>query len=350
MESLIRALHPLEWSLMISGSFLFSTKSLLLKLIVFVHGFGLFAAHIILGYYSVMSIYVQSSSSIFFEIWIIFRSLIAMTSLVLFWKTRFRLLDLISCLFGYLSDNDIKHFRRLCMFFFVPGITFTLIFRLLSVFLLYWTMGFQLNKFFLRMCIVYAQLHMWDYLISVVYIVFIKIIHLAEQHALATLLNQEFLMNPVTVYDEIRKFILIKSKFVASVSYLTPLLFFFVFGQSVSTIIQYQLDPGTRISVQKTYVQITMSQLLINLILLLYMSVLTSNLSEQSQEKLDCLETKIIHSKNRQRWMCVLEKIKEAKGYEFKAYGYFSINKQLLLSFLSSLVTFTVLFVQLINQ
>ena len=348
----MRALHPLEWNLMISGSFLFSTRSLLLKLIVFVHGFCLCAAHLIVAYYSVMKIENQSTSSIFFEIWIIFRSLIAVTTLVLFWKTRLRLMNLISCLFGYLSDKDIKHLHRLCMFFFVPGIIFTLIFRLFSLFLLYWNLGFIANKFLLRMGFVYTQLHTWDYLISIVYIVFIKMIHFAEQHALTTLLNQELVMDPVTVYDEISKFMLIKDKFIASVSYLPPLLFLFVFGQSVATIIQYQNSPwtGSSKSFQQIFSQITMSRLLINLILLSYMSVLTSNLSKKSQEKLNFLESKIIHSNNRQRWMCVLEKIKEAKGYEFKAYGYFSINKQLLLSFLSSLVTFTVLFVQLINQ
>ena len=334
---------------MISGSFLFTSRSPFLKLTVFVHEFNLFAVHIILTSYSVISINVQRNSSLFFEIWGTVHDIIAMTTLVLFWKSRVELLDLMNCVFGYLSDKDIKHLNRVSMFFFATGITFISIFRFLSFIVCYWNTGIPLNWLF-TICITYVQFHMWDYLISVVYIVFITMIHFAEQHALATLLNQGFLMNPVTVYDEIRKFILIKDKFVASVSYLPPLLFFFVFGQSVATIIMYQVAPATEISFEKTYVQINVSRLLINLILLSYMSVLTSNLSKKSQEKLDCLESKIVHSKNKQRWTCVLEKIKEAKGYEFKAYGYFSINKQLLLSFLSSLVTFTVLFVQLINQ
>ena len=353
MEPLIRALYPLEWSLMASGSFLFSTRSLFLKLIVFVHGFGLFAARVVLIYYSVMNINAQKSGSIFSYVWGIFHDVIAVITLVLFWKTRVRLLGLINCFIACLSEKDIKHLRRLSMFFFIIGITSILFFRFLGFVLLFWKLGFRPNMLFSKMSLLfYLQFHNWDYLIAIVYIVFIKMIHLAEQRALATLLNQKFLMNPVTAYDEIRKFILIKSKFVVSISYLPPLLFFFVFGQAVAAIIRHQDTSwiGIGISFQQIITQITLSRLLTNLILLSYMSVLTSNLSEQSQEKLDCLETKIIHSKNRQRWMCVLEKIKEAKGYEFKAYGYFSINKQLLLSFLSSLVTFTVLFVQLINQ
>ena len=349
----MKALYPLEWSLMISGSFLFSTRSLLVKLAVFVHGFGLFATHIILTHKSVISINVQSSASMFFEIWGIVHDLIAITTVVLFWKSRVKLLDLMNCLFGYLSDKNIKDLRRLCMFFFVTGFTFILIFRFLNVVLLFWSLGFGPHMLSLRMfSLIYAQFHLWDYLIPVVYIVFVKMIHLAEQHALVTLLNQELLINPVTVYDEIRRFILIKDKFVASVSYLPPLLFFFVFGQSVAAIIYHQATTWTGFgtSIQQTFTQIIMSRLLINLILLSYMSLLTSNLSKQSREKLDFLESKIIHSNKKQRWIYVLEKIKEAKGYEFKAYGFFSINKQLLLSFLSSLVSFTVLFVQLINQ
>ena len=349
----MRALYPLEWSLMASGSFLFSTRSLLLKLIVFVHGFGLLAARVVVMYYTVMNINAKKSGSIFFNVWGIFHDVIAVTTLVLFWKTRVRLLGLINCLFEYLSDKDMKYLRRLSMFFFLIGITVNLIFRFLGLVLLLWSLGFERHLFWLKIIpLFYLQFHNWDYLIAIVYIVFIKMIHLAEQHALTTLLNQEFLMNPVIVYDEIRKFILIKSKFVASVSYLTPLLFFFVFGQSVSAIIRHQINTltGNGISLQQTLTQIAMTRLLTNLMLLSYMSVLTSNLSEQSQEKLDCLESKIVHSNKKQRWTYVLEKIKEAKGYEFKAYGLFSINKQLLLSFLSSLVTFTVLFVQLINQ
>ena len=349
----MRALHPLEWSLMISGSFLFSTRSLLLKLIVFLHGFGLFAAHVILAHNSLTGPNDQQNRSIFYYVWGTFHDIVAVTTLVLFWKSRVELLDLINCLFGYLSDKDIKHFRRLCMFIFVAGFTFILIFRLMNVLLLFWSLGFGPHVLSLRMfALFYVQLHIWDYLIPVVYIVFIEMIHFAEQHALATLLNQEFLMNPVIVYDEIRKFILIKDKFVASVSYLPLLLFLFVFGQSVAAIIYNQATvwTGFGTSFQQTFTQIVMSRLLTNLILLSYMSVLTSNLSKKSQEKLDFLESKIVHSKKKQRWTYVLEKIKEAKGYEFKASGFFSINKQLLLSFLSSLVTFTVLFVQLINQ
>ena len=337
---------------MISGSFLFSSRSLFLKLIVSVHGFGLLAAHIILAHNSLIAT-DQTNRSAFYYVWGIFHDVISVNTLVLFWKSRVKLLELMNCLFGYLSDKNIKHLRRLCMFFFVTGFTFVLTFRLLNVVLLFWSLGFGPHVFSLRMfSLFYVQFHLWDYLIPVVYIVFVKMIHLAEQHALVTLLNQELLINPVTVYDEIRRFILIKDKFVASVSYLPPLLFFFVFGQSVAAIIYHQATTWTGFgtSIQQTFTQIIMSRLLINLILLSYMSLLTSNLSEQSQRNLDYLESKIVHSKNRQSWTCVLEKIKEAKGYEFKASGFFSVKKQLLLSFLSSLVTFTVLFVQLINQ
>ena len=338
---------------MISGSFLFSTRSLFLKIIVSVHGFGLFTARVVLLYYLVMRINAENSGFIFNYIWGIMHDVTAVISLVLFWKSRVRLLDLINCLNGCLLDRDIKHLRRLSMFFFLVAITFLLLLRFLSFVLFFWSVGLGRHALWFKIIpLFYTQLHMWDYLVSIVYIIFIKMIHLAEQHTLAALLKEEFLMNPVTVYDEIRRFILIKDKFVASVSLLPPLLFFFVFGQSVSTIIRHQIttSTGNGISLLQTLNQIAMTRLLTNLILLSYMSLLTSNLSEQSQEKLDCLESKIVHSRNRQRWTCVLEKIKEAKGYKFKACGFFSINKQLLLSFLSSLVSFTVFFVQLINQ
>ena len=50
-------------------------------------------------------------------------------------------------------------------------------------------------------------------------------------------------------------------------------------------------------------------------------------------------------------WTVLLfQEISEAKQYEFTAYAFFPINKQTLLAFVSAFVTFTVLFVQLINQ
>ena len=59
----------------------------------------------------------------------------------------------------------------------------------------------------------------------------------------------------------------------------------------------------------------------------------------------------MILNKEINHWTLLLfQEISEGKQYEFMACGFFPINKQLLLAFLAAFVTFTVLFVQLINQ
>ena len=79
------------------------------------------------------------------------------------------------------------------------------------------------------------------------------------------------------------------------------------------------------------------------------MSFMTSHFCSESEKELKELQLNIISSRNPEKWNFVFNKMKEAQDYEYKAYGFFRINKQLVLTFCSSLISFTLLFVQLIN-
>ena len=78
----------------------------------------------------------------------------------------------------------------------------------------------------------------------------------------------------------------------------------------------------------------------------------TSNICKHSKDNLNALQSAIFErsTKEPNKWLMVLDKIKEGKNYEYNAFGMFTMNKSLLLPFVASFTTFTALFVQLINQ
>jgi hypothetical protein len=68
------------------------------------------------------------------------------------------------------------------------------------------------------------------------------------------------------------------------------------------------------------------------------------SLSKQLYEK---LEAKIARSRDVTRWIAALGMIAKAEKFRYKAWDFFVIDKQIILSFCCSLVSYTIMFSQL---
>jgi len=88
----------------------------------------------------------------------------------------------------------------------------------------------------------------------------------------------------------------------------------------------------------------------IEVLLSIYMTFQVDLFSRKSKRRMESFYHSIIQSKDTVSWNFVLQKINETKQYEYNASNIFVINRTSLLSFGTSFLSLTVLFVQLINQ
>ena len=193
-------------------------------------------------------------------------------------------------------------------------------------------------------------------LISIsVYLTVVKVIQLAERRSIRSLMSLTCVgserkspssVSARTVFNEVDAFIRVKDDAMKILSIFPFLSFSYMFIESVGSIIELQTAFSKKPIMHSYMIVIRLCVTFIHAFLISYM---TSRFCSESEKELKQLELNVINSRDTKEWNFVLDKIKESKEYDYKAYGFFRINKQLLLTCCSSLISFTVLFAQLIN-
>ena len=167
------------------------------------------------------------------------------------------------------------------------------------------------------------------------------------------ILNQNLQkVEPEFLYRQLHKILSWKEQFVECVSFLPFFLYCSIIIESVCCIVKlrWSVDTSSKSSVRRvTSIILTIR----NIVMISHDAMLTlytHHLSCQSRSRLRKMEYEI--NTKHKHWLKrnVMQLIREGKMYEYQAADFFVINKELLPSFFSALVTFTVLFVQLINQ
>jgi hypothetical protein len=256
----------------------------------------------------------------------------------------------VFCLFVELKSRDFKILYRLNMGMLL--FKSLLFFYNFSVYLSLLTQKETLTgKEILRQIFLfYNDLNAWGIGSFGIYLFFLLGIHFLERDAvnkMITRLNSEkdSSLTPLQVYTQVQRFIDIKDVFCRSISFIPCLWFLFVFVKASMDIIRLKVDP---IMVAK----VNFALLILFVLEVSLLAVVTSYACNQSSYLLLSLEKKIVSRKPDLlcQWNQALIKIKEGRRFEYRPYGLFAINTKILLAFSSSLVTFTVLFVQLITS
>lgn len=351
MDSLMKSLSPLDWNVLMSGCYFFPTRSLLWKVLSYIIGLMIISCHL----YLMFSSWLLSDSFVkykkqFFDAWSAFQDSCGIFAVILLWSFRDKFVDMTQALSPYLTQGDHKKLFRLTLLLFV--VKMALLFFTRFLILLHWYVSMD-NAFQLRnIVLVFIQVHNWDFVSFTLFLLCIQMINMAERNAMTELLTHVRQVKPTTVYEEVRFFMLIKDKTMDCISLLSLMSFFLCFIQTIATICRFQVahwdDEG--VSADKTFARIYIGRLLGNMVQLIYVTFCTSNHCRESRKNLESLESQVIHFTKGHKWLSVQHKIREAKVYAYKVGDFFSVDKNLLLSFACSLVTFTVLFVQLINQ
>ena len=352
MEGLKRALLPLQWSLSLSGCFLFAPRSNIVSILVPVHGICLI---LFFGLYFVL---VSQEFNVHFTLmdlmsflWDFEFVFFSIYSIIFVWYGRKKLMKLFQALSPLLTQSDLGNLRRISMWLLISRIAVTIITRYLV-----WIINSFLNSEFSisfgEMLRNYIWIHHWDMMGMAIFIVTITTIHFAERNSMTSMSKR--IPEPIVVYKEVYKWISIKNEATVIIAPFTLMSFFHCFFYSFCTISYYNrtLFQFSSSPIERFKSSLYFIRIIVSLIQMYAWLSVTSGLCKHSKDNLNVLETAIFEKldRNPNQWLMVLEKMKEGKKYEYNAFGMFPIKKSLLLPFLASFTTFTTFFVQIINQ
>ena len=199
------------------------------------------------------------------------------------------------------------------------------------------------------------MLHNWRLGGCLVYIFFIKVIDSCEQSFFQIMENSlssdKFsFISPDYVCLRRRKMVEFKRALVSYYSIIPVLFYLQEFVYMSGNLLVYQRSWHDNNYNNQSLVFIITVQilpLLVSSTSLVYLCITAGNSCQFVQEKLDKLMTLIIERKQSDLWHDFLIQIEQEKHFSYSSWNLFPINKPLMLHFISSLITFTVLFIQL---
>ena len=129
-------------------------------------------------------------------------------------------------------------------------------------------------------------------------------------------------------------------------------MFVQVFVSAVGTVCRFQVTYYNNNLSQSSRIIILLSfgRTAISLLRVTFLVLVTHKTTCEFQERFMLLSDTIMNSRYTCQWQPTLDMIRVAKGYKYRAADFFAIDRNLLLSFVSSFVPLSVLFIQLINQ
>ena len=358
MDSLKNSLCLFNWNLLVSGSPIFVPKLRGLHVVVKIHGVILIILYLYFSTSSALDVALPSKSPpiIYYMMrtWEGAYDTFSITAIIVMWMSRERLMQVLEKVCKVLNEQDRKDLRRMSILCILYRLIELILIRGFFLFVLFRSNLLKGSSIFdfTHLFILYVQTDNWSFKIVSFLVVMLKVIHIAEQNSLKCLKEDLWRLHPTKVYQEIRNIIQLKDEFMSIVSILPCTVFLYLFVAAVCTIARLQVTSldSSMSEEELLFAKLAVGRVLLAIIQVAFVSFYTNSLCLESQRLLESLEADIIVNQDALHWPFVLAKIKEAKEYEYKAFHFFAINKQLLLSFLSAFVTFTVLFVQLINQ
>ena len=340
-HELKKCLIPLNWMTAVSGCRLIPTQTRFLNVLDRVQ-----AIVLILCYHFSFFATLHFSKDLVF----IFRELVETFSYILFiliLRKNVKQLRSTSHLFCHLKASDV---RKLL---FLNWALFTL--KVIMVTHFSWfvierpLVEKNMPKLLYTIIILYGELNAFITGGFCLYLFYVLAISFAERNIINNIMKRldsgQSIVNSQKIILQIEKIQQTKETFCQSMSIIPCLWLFFALVRAVSDVIAFQVDPDFHVKMKLVY-------LLRNLLEVAIMCVVTSTVNDRSKKLLSRLKNKVMRlNKEVNHWTTLLiQEIYEAKQYEFMACGFFPINKQSLLAFVAAFVTFTVLFVQIINQ
>ena len=358
MELLRCSLRPLNWNLSLCGCPIFSYKWKPVNYLLRLHGIILIITILTNVFDKTTNVGVKSNTHPIIRVMMMVWNLLGFSFYVAFllivWWTRKRLNVLLNKLSKYLTRVDHRRILVFTTKLFIFKVTYTILFK-----------GFYMYSFFgdvprdknwkgvtlTQVMVLYLQVMDPTVETAFLYLALLKVVHLAEGNIITGLNKNIFGYPPRVIHYTTKKCIRFKETVSKQVSILVCMMFGYLFVYAVCSFCRFQVVyfDNSVSTPAKMWALLSLTGLVIYFILAMFLVFTTHKLSQKSQEKLSVLEDTIVHLEDTQKWMVVLDEIKVAQGYAYRAFDFFNIDKNLLLSFLSSFVSLSFLFIQVIN-
>ena len=355
MESLEYSLRPLNWNLSLCGCPIFPDKREFVNHLLKLHGIILIIFLIILSCNQTTSVGLKDNSPTIIKLIMLTWDITSFGYFIFFilivWKSRREIRHNLKEISEFLTQEDHSNIFRFAIKLFLYKLIYMIVLRGPYLFFIVWEGNHHWSSFNpTQIMVVYYQVH--DPFIGTLslYLTLLKVVHLAESNIISG--QKKDVLNHRVVYYAVKRCTEIKENISSLVSILVFIMFGSIFIHAVCNIIRFQFlyfHVNTTL-ISKIWIFIALVRLLIHCIEVFTLVFMTHKFSLQSQKTFSVLENTIVQSQDINQWLYVLNEIKVAQRYEYRAFDFFSINRNFLLSFFSSFVTLTVLFIQLISQ
>ena len=341
------------------GCPIFSYKRNFVNLLLKLHGLILITYLITLAFSQATNVGIKSDSPTAFQLLMLFWNLALSAYSILFtlivWKSKKAIRLLLKEISEYLTSQDHHKMFRFTSKLFVHKLLNFIIVKVAFIVFFFW------NSFYhkdwtefsvIHIMFVWCQLH--DPFLGTLslYLTLLKVLDLSETRIIQALKSDIKNLQPRDVHFMIKKCLDFKDNVSKNVSILVCFQFGSLFIYAVCSLCRFQLvffdDQMSTTSRIWAFMSLTVGSIF-NL-QAMFLVFMTHKLSQSSQEKLSSLEDTIFQSHDTRDWTSVLLVINVAQRYKYRAFDFFEIDRNLLLSFTLSFVSLTVLFTQLINQ
>jgi hypothetical protein len=355
METLEECLLPLDWNLWMSGCWITPSKKKWLATLVRIHGIGLIL-------YQFLKITQKfpikiSGDDLVYDIRLITENLFGILFIVMMWTRHNKFQDLLKPIYRFLNMEDLRQIRCLTTSLLIYKIFILIIAR--YTFKLYealYNKRYGLADKLVFAYSFFAQLNYWNHLCVVLCVVYIQVIHKAEKNVIGFMIRrlnspQKPQLNAHMTFCEMQKFLFVKESFIKTMSILPCMAFLYLFVKSVADVLWWNDNNDNDYGAHRIYPRINLGHLLLLVVETSYIAFLADKRCQESRMELDDLKTAIAMTReNLTEWVLVLDGIRESKSFAYQAWNVYNIDKSTLLAFVSSFVTFTVLFVKIIQS
>ena len=359
MASLRHSLRPLNWELSLCGCPIFSYKYKFVNFLLTLHGLTLISSLVTLAFSQTTDIGVNSNSPTLLRLMVFIWNMVLCGYAVLFtltvWKFSKAIGLLLEKISQYLTPQDHYKIHRFTSKLFLYKLLTFLILKVPHVFCLFWDAyhdkqwtGVSITY----VMFVYCEVHDAHVGTLSLYLTLLKVLDLSETHIIQGLKRAIKSREPRDVHFMIKKCLYFKDKVSQNVSILVCFMFGNLFIDAVCSLCRFQfVFFDDEISTpSKIWALMSVTIVFIYYLQAMFLVFMTHKLSHKSQKKLSSLEDTIVKSHDTRDWTSVLLVINVAQRYKYRAFDFFEIDRNLLLSFALSFVSLTVLFTQLINQ
>jgi hypothetical protein len=342
-----QALNPVNFILIITGCRLYPSKAFFFNLIDDIQAFMLLVSHSVFIYG--LTIYIEPTVKDTVDVTrLVIQQIIGQMFIVVVRTNRNKLRALMKSVEKALTPEDFKRLYNFGVWIGVPHWIFLVV--MVGIKIQYFIQN-EDTPFIGKIVVVHCELNSWIFGAVPLFLVCLLGIHASERNVIDNI-AEDVTHNlgqipPKKISIFIHKVLEKKQNLMDVFSCLPCSWYFYIFVKAVTVTLTLQEGFVSR------YVLINMAtfaEFLTLIALLVYVMFKVEALLSESNRRLEVLSAKALLQRKTQHWLQVQNDIVQANKFEYVAFDLFSMNKSFMLGFTSSLLTFTVLFVQVINQ